>query len=412
MTERCANRRAHGDGGIDERQRHADGTSTWRLRYRLDGKRFTKTVRGTKAEAKRELRRLIRSGETGEHIAPDRITVAQWIDKWFALLERRPEGEQGRGRKRGLVNRRSIERYDELLRVHVVPTLGGWRLQKLGATEIDELYIELEKTLASRTVHQLHLILRACLEEAVKKKLILTNPAAAAAMPSPEETDVGIVLEEEELTRLVRGFQESAALYPIVAVAAFTGARRNEILALRWSDLSFKTKELTIERSLEDTKKYGRGVKEPKTKRGRRTIAIDDALADLLRSEHERHLRLAAGVPDGVQVDLSLVKLPVEALMFPGGDYTDPLKLRCPNAIGRNFSRRARKLGFGKLRFHDLRGTHETLLLDAGVPLHVVAKRCGHSPQVLLKNYAKRRKSTDEKAAAVIGTVSKTILGK
>jgi integrase len=59
---------------------------------------------------------------------------------------------------------------------------------------------------------------------------------------------------------------------------------------------------------------------------------------------------------------------------------------------------------------HDLRGTHETLLLDAGVPVHVVAARCGHDPAVLLRTYAKRTRKADVSAAAIIGALSKGIL--
>jgi integrase len=77
--------------------------------------------------------------------------------------------------------------------------------------------------------------------------------------------------------------------------------------------------------------------------------------------------------------------------------------------VTRTFVRRARKLGF-KVRFHDLRGSHETLLLDAGVPVHVVAARCGHDPAVLLRTYAKRTHKADTSAAAVIGELSKGIL--
>ena len=69
------------------------------------------------------------------------------------------------------------------------------------------------------------------------------------------------------------------------------------------------------------------------------------------------------------------------------------------------------KLGFPKLRFHDLRGSHETLLLDAAVPVHVVAARCGHDPAVLLRTYAKRTRKADTSAAAIIGKLSKGILG-
>ena len=117
-----------------------------------------------------------------------------------------------------------------------------------------------------------------------------------------------------------------------------------------------------------------------------------------------------SGVPDAAKVDLSLIKLPNGALIFPSpAGLTRP---RDPHAVTRGFVRRARKLGFPKLRFHDLRGTHETLLLDAGVPVHVVAARCGHDPAVLLRSYAKRTRKADTSAAGVIGALSQSILGQ
>jgi integrase len=84
---------------------------------------------------------------------------------------------------------------------------------------------------------------------------------------------------------------------------------------------------------------------------------------------------------------------------------------RVPRAVTKVFAQKVRKLGFRKLRFHDLRGTHETLLLDNGVPPHVVAQRCGHDVATLLRNYAKRTKKADTSAAAIIGGFTKTILG-
>jgi integrase len=71
---------------------------------------------------------------------------------------------------------------------------------------------------------------------------------------------------------------------------------------------------------------------------------------------------------------------------------------------------KAAAIGFPGLRFHDLRGTHETLLLDKGVGIHVVARRCGHDPAVMLRKYAKRLKSADEKAAEALGALSKGAL--
>jgi integrase len=67
-------------------------------------------------------------------------------------------------------------------------------------------------------------------------------------------------------------------------------------------------------------------------------------------------------------------------------------------------------LGFLNLRLRDLRRTHETMLLDARVPAHVVAARCGHDPAVLLRSYAKRSKKADTSAAAIIGAISKGVL--
>ena len=121
-----------------------------------------------------------------------------------------------------------------------------------------------------------------------------------------------------------------------------------------------------------------------------------------------------AGVPDSAAVDLSLVKLPAEALMFPNppspGESLSFTKLRNPRATTKQFTRVASRLGFAGLRFHDLRGTHATLLLNAGVQAHVVAERCGHDTAVLWSNYAKMTKSVNTSAADVVAALTKGAL--
>ena len=139
-------------------------------------------------------------------------------------------------------------------------------------------------------------------------------------------------------------------------------------MSLRWSDFDAENKTLRIGRSLD---KAGRILtfKLPKTgEKGIRTIAIADELVELLKAEREKHQRLVASIPDGADVDPSLVKLPSEALIFPSfiGAKIDLTKPRDPATTSLGFIRRARKIGFAGLRFHDLRGTHETALLDAG----------------------------------------------
>ena len=394
-------KRTYGEGGIDER-----GENRFRLRYRIGKQRFTETFRGTRADAKKRLRALLRSGDTGEHIEPSKDTFSEWEKQWIAA--------GAPGRKRTAVGQRALERYDQLLRVHVLPTLGATKLQDVHATDIDRLYLTLEGKIASNTARAVHNVLGACFAAAVRTRKLAVSPLQHITKAPPKgESDHGIALDDQELKTLVRGFSNHH-LYGIVSVAAFTGARRGEILALRWSDLDIEEKTLRIERAIEQTKKHGLRFKGPKKERHKRTIKIDDDLVALLLTERERHLRLVAGIPDGVTVDLSLVRLPEGALMFPDpdglarGTFTEP---RSPESVTKIFDRKAARIGFPNLRLHDLRGTHETLLLDRGVPVHVVAARCGHDPATLLQNYAKRTRKADTSAASVIGSISKGILG-
>jgi integrase len=112
-------------------------------------------------------------------------------------------------------------------------------------------------------------------------------------------------------------------------------------------------------------------------------------------------------IPDGADVDLSPVKLPKDALAFP--EFGTLTKLRSLDSVTNSFLRRSRRLGF-PIRFHDLRASPSTTLLDRNVPVHVVAKRIGDDPATLLRSYAERTKKADANAAEVIAALSKGVL--
>jgi integrase len=218
-------KRKYGNGSIDQRSKNS-----YRLRYRIDNVPYAETFRGTEAEAKRRLRALLSSGDTGEHVAPDKTTLSEWAEHWISI------GTPGR--KRTKVGQRAIERYSQLLHTHVLPVLGERKLQKLNSTEIDKLYLSLDGKISPRTARHVHSVFNACLAAAKRTKKITVNPMEyVETIPSAGDSNVGIALDEQQLRELVRGFK-GVALFPIVSVAAFTGARRNEILALRWSDLN------------------------------------------------------------------------------------------------------------------------------------------------------------------------------
>ncbi len=98
-------KRYHGEGSIQPRG------NAWRIRYRVNGERFERTVQGTKSDAAKALREALKSGDDGKHVAPDKISLAAWITNWLALKERS-------------IKARSHERYSEILKLHVVPRLG------------------------------------------------------------------------------------------------------------------------------------------------------------------------------------------------------------------------------------------------------------------------------------------------
>ncbi len=406
-------KRAHGDGGIDSR-----GENVHHLRYRANGRRHTKTFHGTLTEARKELRRLVGAVDTGEHVDPTKLTVGQWVDQWIDA------GAPGRKKKR--VSDRTLERYSDLLRVHVVPVLGERRLQRLQATEIDKLYADMAeaKAISPRTQHHVHSVFSSALSTATRKGLLAANPMLRVEQiptvsefdPDDETDDIGEGLSDAELAEMMFGFKTST-IFAIVALAAASGARRNELLALRWTDLDIEKRTLRIERAWEQTKKHGLRLKPPKTKRGLRTIDLDAETLSLLATVRETHQRLCADIPDGADVDLSLVKLPAGTLMFPnppeageGFSLTAP---RNPRSVTQAFARRAEALGFGNTRFHDLRGIHSTALLDAGIPVHTVAQRIGDDPATLLRNYAKRKRSetADAKLSQAITGLANRFLG-
>lgn len=215
----------YGSGTIDP-----SGENSWRLRYRVDGKRYAKTFEGTRTEAAKELRRLLHSGDTGAHVAPDRITLAQWVERWLALKEQN-------------IKALTFDRYAAFLRHVVAAPIGSRPLQKITAPEIDELHRDLRGKMAPRTLAGLHVVLTSCLASAVKKKLRIDNPAQDAETPAVDEAEpIGATLDEAELMRLVRDFR-GTSLRGIVAVAALTGMRRNEIMALRWVDINLATRQ-------------------------------------------------------------------------------------------------------------------------------------------------------------------------
>ncbi|MDE2133815.1 MAG: site-specific integrase [Alphaproteobacteria bacterium] len=379
--------------GIDRR-----GEDTWRIRYVKDGKRRTETIMGTQedAVARRDVIRVEIAQNTWT--APTSMTLSEWAVTWTEQYLRRAVSTRSYDRQKSIINR------------HIVPALGKVPLQKLSAVRINELYRQLETGgLHPATIHYVHVVLGSCLKAAFKVAAIARNPVTNASPPKASAQSGGHALTQPELDKLLTDFCRDP-LFTIVALAAGTGARVNELLALEWSAVDWDTKALRIDAALKPTSAgLERGT--PKTERSRRTIRLDDGLAALLKAERERQeavQRMLRGMGGSVATLRSL--LPEHALIFPASPI-DPTKPRRHGPISKAFAARAAKLGFGGLRFHDLRHTHATLLLQAGVPVAAVSARLGHAnAAVTLGIYSHSTTDAEAAAAQVAGSLLSNVL--
>lgn len=213
-----------------------------------------------------------------------------------------------------------------------------------------------------KTVHNIHLTLHRALEDAVEDGLIDRNPTSGARR-APTSGPEMMTWNAGQL----RAFFLATAgdrHFPLWRLTAMTGMRRGEVLGLRWDDVDFEASTVTVNRQ------RSRGeravvVSPPKTDRGRRTIDIDEETASVLREWRRRQLEERVAYQGGWQ-DTELI------FTRKNGSPLDP------DVLSQRFNRRVQLSGLPDVRFHDLRHTHATLLLLAGVPAHVVSMRLGH----------------------------------
>jgi len=182
-------------------------------------------------------------------------------------------------------------------------------------------------------------------------------------------------------------------LYPTVALALSTGARRSELLALRWCDVDLKRGVLKVEHSLEQTK-AGLRLKSPKTKSGRRSISLPAFAVDMLNEHRKAQLEL--------RLQLGMGKPESEALVFCNHDGS-PIS---PNYFSNMWSRAVARAGLPKRTFHSLRPSHASALIRAGLDVVRVSRQLGHSkPTITLATYAHEFEEADSGAADAIGKV-------
>jgi integrase len=397
-------KRANGEGTIYQRK---DG--------RWEGAAFVLTTAGahrrvriyaaTREAARRKLTRLIEQSDQGIPVASAAWTVQEYLGYWLrtvVLQERRPKTYQG---------------YKGVVRLHLVPGLGRKRLAKLTAQDVRVFLTRLRRecqcckngwdaqrkepqccarkgsqccqsTLSPRMVQFVHAVLRNALECAVREEVIPRNAARLVKIAAPQYVvNRGLTAPQAQAVLQAAQTQRLGALY---VLALFLGLRRGELLGLRWEDVDLDGGKLEVVHNLQ---RVGGALQlvPPKTEGSRRTVPLPSACVEALREHKRRQFRERSDAwPDWED----------HGLVFPSRRGT-PME---PDNLRRSWSVIRTAAGLPGVRFHDLRHTCVTLLLDLGTPPHVVREIVGHSAiEVTMTIYAHVSLEEKRKALGKLG---------
>ena len=367
--------------------------STWTYVLYLgrdaSGKKQQKWVGGhrTKREAEDALTEALERIRTGMWIDPGTTTVGEFLAEWLGAMESN-------------VLDTTYRAYEQMVRNWVVPRIGDVRLVELSPMHLRSLQTELLRSgrvdgqggLSPRSVASCRRTLKQALKDAMRWGLIARNPMEA--VDPPRVVDAEMAIWSDVQARVFLAAVAEDKLYAMWVLFLTTGLRRGEIAALRWEDVDLDRATMAVVRNRVSA---GRGkavsVHQPKTRRGRRNVALDVTSIEVLRSH--RTARLAERLRLGpAWID--------SGYMFCGVDGA-PLH---PDTITAAFKSIITDLDVPMIRLHDLRHTSATLALKAGVHPKVVSERLGHATVgITLDLYSHVLDGMQVEAAEQIGDV-------
>jgi integrase len=237
---------------IEHRGKDREGKDIWRIQVENgrdeNGKRrrISVTVHGTAKQAETEWARLLHERGVGDHIPQSQLTVADYLTQWLAHAKAN-------------VAPQTYRRYKQIVQKDLVPDLGRIRLSDLSPLQIQGFLARSAgrrcknrpRDLSARTVLHFHRLLKRALGQAVRWQLIPRNPCDLVDPPRPQPVEMH-ALDEDGLLALL-GAARGTRLYVPTLLAAVTGMRRGELLALRWSDVDAETRECRVVRALQET---------------------------------------------------------------------------------------------------------------------------------------------------------------
>jgi integrase len=364
-----AGKQGNGEGTIRQRP-----NGLWEARVALDAGRRKSLYGKTRGEVARKLAEARRDRDKGIPTVGERQTVAQYLTIWLEMVK-------------PTIRPRTWKRYQELLTLHVVPTLGRVLLAKLTAQHVLLLYrTKLDAGLSPSTVHHVGTVLHGALAQAERLGLVAHNVCSLVDAPRMADREMRVLTPEQ--VRVLLDAVDGDRLEALYVLAVSTGMRQGELLALRWGDVDLNRGTLSVRATLQHTKGEGYVFAAPKTKHSQRQIALSAlAVAALRRHRIRQDLERLAST---VWADTDLV--------FPNtiGKPMDGM-----NLLHYHFYPLLKRAGLPKVRFHDLRHSAATLLLSRGVNPKIVSEMLGHARVgITLDTYSHILPTMQQSAAA------------
>jgi integrase len=331
------------------------------------------TVKGSKKDAEKKMSELLHQLDTGAIMQPGKTTVADYLNKWLADYAK-PN-----------LSPRGYERYESIVRLHLIPALGIIKLTQLRPEHLQKHYAAMLKAgLQPRSVRYIHVVMHKALQTALKWGMVSRNVTDGLDIPRAHQKEMQ-TWDEAEINKFLEAAR-STPYYALFYTALFTGMRRSELLALRWQDVDFIYSQIYVNRSMHQLKDKSFNFAEPKTVKSRRTIALPPSaflVLEAYRKAREYQYK---------QIDS---KLNDSGLIF--SNLGQPLR---PNTVSRAWVMLAAKAGVKVIRFHDARHTHASLLLKQGIHPKIVQERLGHSTiSITLDTYSHVAPGMQEAAA-------------
>jgi integrase len=346
-------KRGHGEGSIYRRK---DGR--WAAEISLEGGKSKFLYGKTRKEVQEKLKTALYEQQQGTLVTGPQQKVGHFLIHWLEDVHKQS------------IRARTYERYEEIVRLHLVPGIGHHQLQKLSPQHLQSFYKKkLEEGLSTTTVISFHNVLHKALQTAVRWNLIARNTCDLVSPPRRKRFEIQpLSMQQIRQFLIVTHGHRLEALF-ILALA--TGMRRGELLALKWQDLDLERGTLQVRRILTriPSKLPGKGFEEaePKTDKGRRSIVLPPFTVEALKGHQLRQLEAKLKAGPAWQDHDYVFCTSIGTHLNPTRDVLDVLKSLLEKA------------GLPDIRFHDLRHSSATMLLGMKVHPKIVQEILGHS---------------------------------